>query len=144
MAKKSTRRQLSFDNTVEEHSTICCLCGRTNQYMSIPSQWTNEEARTLVTSFGISQAVCKPCRGDINKLLRDDQFTPRWKKQKGTTNVTCCIMECSENAHSSNAMLVYSKEVETVVGMVQLYKQFNPCHLSHRFNKYLLLIHQTW
>ena len=111
MAKKSTRRQLSFDNTVEEHSTICCLCGRTNQYMSIPSQWTNEEARTLVTSLGIanSQAVCKPCRGDINrgdinKLLRDDQFTPRWKKQKGTTNVTCCIMECSENAHSSNAL----------------------------------------
>ena len=46
------------------------------------SQWTNEEAGALATSLEIanSQPACKPCTGDINRLLKDDQFTLKNRK----------------------------------------------------------------
>jgi hypothetical protein len=97
---KRTVRKLSFSPS---SSVLCRLCNKGNQYLSTPAQWTNEDAQALASSWNISEndSICKPCRGDITKILHDDTYIPRWKK---VDVGLCCIVDCNEKGHSSNIL----------------------------------------
>jgi hypothetical protein len=105
MSKRSSKRQLSFGETTAD---TCSLCHKVHTWTSTPSQWTSEEASKLVISWGMpdSAVVCKPCRGDINKLLKDGTYIPRWKRNKGIQQ--CCISECSEAGQIMSNMLIHN------------------------------------
>ena len=47
--------------------------------------------------------VCKACRSDITRVLKDDSYIPRWQKfADQTVSGKCCVVQCHENAIYSN------------------------------------------
>ena len=95
MAKRSSRRQLSFSGGDDD---LCKLCQCHNSHLSSPASWRNEQARSHVLSLQVppDSLVCRPCRHDVTRVLANPCYVPRWRKGKTSAkNSTCCILGCS-------------------------------------------------
>ena len=94
MAKRSSRRQLSFSGGDDD---LCKLCQCHNSHLSSPASWRNEQARSHVLSLQVppDSLVCRPCRHDVTRVLANPCYVPRWRKGKTSAkNSTCCILGC--------------------------------------------------
>ena len=112
MAK--TRQTLSNPGGKENERPICCLCKCTNVKLSSPQSWRDEKAQVLARSLGIStnQVVCRACRGDICRLIKNPGLVPRWKKE----NKQCCIPGC-HNGSFAERNLLSADEMSTALGI---------------------------
>ena len=89
---KSSRRRLSFGNCKED-GEVCGLCQK--HHSQVSKEWKSEEARSVVLSLQVSlnTFVCRLCRQDVNKVLSDKLYVPRWRK--GSKLSACCVMDCT-------------------------------------------------
>jgi len=101
MAK--SRRRLLFSPSVEEtgsqQGTTCHLCLAPHIQLSAPESWKNAHAKQIaLTELHLSKQslVCRLCRDDISKVVRNPAHTPRWVKVARKTN--CCVPTCSRSA----------------------------------------------
>ena len=101
MAK--SRRRLTFSPPVEEQESkqgnICTLCLTPHTQLSAPASWKNLYAQQVACAqlrLPQQSLVCRLCRDDIGKLIKNPERTPRWVKGGRKTN--CCIPSCSNTA----------------------------------------------
>ncbi len=106
-----SRRRLSY---VQKS---CELCNGQHRLMSSPQQWTSQTASELALSLGVSlgKQICQPCRSDITRMVNNPSYKPRWEKSR---KVTCCVLECIEDAFASSRMA-------TMENMVALFTNAN-------------------
>ena len=84
----SSRLSLSFPEfgrySGEQQTDPCNICLNHHTHFSKPSQWKSEKARALVVSLQvpIDAKVCQPWRRDVNRVITDTDFIPRWEKGK--------------------------------------------------------------
>ena len=80
---------------MKEDGEVCGLCQKHHSQVSIPAHWKSEEARSVVLSLQVSlnTFVCRLCRQDVNKVLSDKSYVPRWRK--GSKLSACCVMDCT-------------------------------------------------
>ena len=94
-----SKRRLSFpaDHEAAEPLT-CTLCNGRHINTSAPEDWRNSQAKQYATTLSLrpSSPVCRPCKDDIVRILKDSTITPRWKKKSGVS--PCCISECDTPA----------------------------------------------
>ena len=58
--------------------------------------WKNKEAVLLARSLvGLNQPICRPCRDDISRLLKNAEHQPRWKKRGKLDGNFCCWPGCN-------------------------------------------------
>jgi len=92
MAQRS-RRRLSFEVGVhsDENQVPCGLCGQVNGNLSAPQTWKDSAAVRYASSHHIASdcLVCRPCRHEISRVLKNPQLTSRWNKDKVRG---CCTM----------------------------------------------------
>ena len=76
-----TRRKLSYEENQQPAAEVCALC---KVHMSHPLAWKNEKAREFISEQRIQQhqKICRPCRDDINRVIANPAFKPRWEKKK--------------------------------------------------------------
>ena len=74
------------------------LCYSQHQHLSLPRSWKSEAAQLLIRSMHIEfdAPICRPCRDDISRLVKNQQYIPRWTK---ATQKTCCIPGCNATAY---------------------------------------------
>ena len=98
MAERS-RRRLSFP--VQNEGEVCSVCHVKHSHTSSPKSWKNASAQQYaITSLGLDPecVVCRPCRDDILRVLRDPTITPRWKKMNAISPENCCVTDCNIQA----------------------------------------------
>ena len=100
MAK--SRHMLSFPAPTEENNAhvqgMCELCeaSKPQTQLSTPETWKHISARQLaLTQLNLTHqsCVCRSCRNDITKMIKNSNHTPRWAKIE-----YCCIPLCSDTA----------------------------------------------
>ena len=84
-----SRRQLSFVPTSENKATDegkkCALCYNPHTQLSAPMSWKNIEAQKLaLTSLSLMHQclVCRLCRDDIGRMVKNPHIKPRWEKRE--------------------------------------------------------------
>ena len=84
-------------------SPTCSLCCSHHKHTGPVSSWESTAACEFILSRGFTQQdlICRPCRQDVNRVLGDPNYTPRWEK-KGIDS--CCIAQCTERVFSSYTM----------------------------------------
>ncbi len=100
-AGRSRRQLFPPADQPEQEVRLCTLCHSHHSQLSSPCTWKSEQAQLLAKSLSVElhKPICRPCRDDISRLLRNPEHQPRWKKQG---NTSCCLPGCSEPvfAHS--------------------------------------------
>ncbi len=109
MAKRASRRQLSFSEGTEGESRRCKLCQSHHSQLSSPAEWKDEQARAYALSLQVSleSLVCHPCRRDIPRA--NPKHVPRWRKQgissdKNRDTHECYVADCRERAFVSTTL----------------------------------------
>ena len=118
MAKRATRRQLSFTRKDSDHP-VCVLCHGHHCHKSSPADWKSEEARKYVLSLDCvapESPVCRLCRDDVTRALANSHYIPRWRKYK-TQGSRCCVMECTNSAVSSVSTTTEVMQVFACAGL---------------------------
>ena len=96
MAERS-RRRLSFPSTseLEEQGEVCGLCGKASVRTSKYPSWKDKLSQRCIQSLGIDMhsPICRACRDDVSRLVKNPAFTPRWAKEKQKDN--CIIQTCT-------------------------------------------------
>ena len=79
---------------------------------STPSSWKSKEAHSLALSFQVQtdSHVCRPCRDDLDRILRNPVHVPRLRKE---TKRECCIDNCRDISFVSSH-IVNSKYEEAL------------------------------
>ena len=90
----SSRRRLSFSGS------LCELCGKAHSHFSSPQDWKDEEAQKYMYSLDVKSnaKVCRPCRGNVARVLGNVGYVPRWEKVKISNTYSCCILNCSNSS----------------------------------------------
>ena len=98
-ASGNSRRRLNFTSPPVSQSNTCTLCSQVHTQLSSPNSWKNNSCRQLALSLNISEhsPVCRPCRNDITRLIRDPDHHPRWEKRIISE---CIIPECKNSFFS--------------------------------------------
>ena len=112
----STRRRLfspGAANVHEQEVRLCSLCYSQHQHLSLPSSWKSEAAQLLIRSMHIEfdAPTCRPCRDDISRLVKNQQYIPRWTK---ATQKTCCVPGCNETIFAHAKMASQAKLLSIV------------------------------
>ena len=89
-------RRLSFppvQEQTENELSNCALCSGYHTSLYEPQTWRNEQAQQIAKSLHIwpDKRVCRPCKDDITRLVKNPSHTPRWGKKSG---VKCRMPEC--------------------------------------------------
>ncbi len=106
MAERS-RRRLSYSSvsTLGEQGEVCGLCSRASIRTSKYPSWTDKSSQQCVQSLGVDaqSPVCRACRDDVSRLVKNSAFTPRWEKEKQYE--TCVIQSCNgKDLHYSHTI----------------------------------------
>ena len=99
---QGTRRRLSFESIPEStDGWVCELCGQANTNMSSPGSWKDNPSVAFTSSLRISSdsLVCRPCRHDISRILKEPGTVPRWEKPK--KGGKCFFPNCGESSFTS-------------------------------------------
>lgn len=115
MAERS-RRRLTYSETggtQQEGTPPCVLCKTHHSQQSQPRTWKNTKAQELSASLGVDQGdwICRACRDDISRLLKDSSHPPRWEKGKP---INCCVPSCSE-AFFSHYKVGYTEQLISIM-----------------------------
>lgn len=88
LAEKETDRQGS-------EVRLCTFCQGNHTHMSAPSSWKDERAKSLSRQLNVmpNEVVCRACRDDISRVVKDPEHTPRWKKRE---EENCSMSGCRE------------------------------------------------
>ena len=91
----SSRRRLAFTTPPVSQSTACSVCKQVHTSLSSPDSWKDEGCRQLAISLDISghNLVCRPCRNDMARLMKNPSHCPRWEKDKISG---CAIPQCKD------------------------------------------------
>ena len=94
-------------------STTCTLCSQSHTQLSSPNSWKNDSCQQLALSLEISgrSPVCRPCRNDITRLMKDPDHRPRWEKCK-ITNTECIIIPQCNNTFFSKCSIPHDDIVQ--------------------------------
>ena len=107
MAEQSRQRLFPSKLELEEPGEVCGLCGKTSvRYTSKYPTWKNKLSQQCVQSLGVDthSPICRACRDDVSRLVKNPAFTPRWEKEK--QNEKCIIRSCkSKELHHSNTIM---------------------------------------
>ena len=95
MSKASKRRRQFPAASQKEQGEVCVLCSHHHLRTSTCSTWKDKSAQQCASSWGVDaeSPVCRPCRDDISRLVKDPAYIPRWKK--AVKNETCAVVNCS-------------------------------------------------
>ena len=125
-----SRRQLSFPPVADEtrqQDIPCTLCLNHHPHMSQPRTWKSQQAQLIALSLQIEldKPICRPCRDDISRLLKDQNHQPRWKKQ---AKIQCCIPECNKEVfvHSKIASHEQIQSIAHTIGCAALSNMLIP------------------
>ena len=77
----------------EEQLSNCALCSGRHTSLYEPQTWRNEQAQQIAKSIHIwpDKCICRPCKDDITRLVKNPSHTPRWEKQ---SSMKCCMLGC--------------------------------------------------
>ena len=67
-----------------------------------PSAWKNDRARDMaLTNLQLTHQspVCRLCRDDIGRMIRNPHMRPRWKRVEKIEK-KCCIPACTDTCYS--------------------------------------------
>ena len=110
-----SRPQLSFvqtsDNTAKRGNK-CALCHAPHTPLSALMSWRNVEAQKLaLTDLHLTHQclVCRPCRDDIGRMVKNSDIKPRW--EKGERRANCCIPMCN-NTSFTLSKIASSKQIQ--------------------------------
>lgn len=80
-----TRRILSFPQ--RDEGKVCALCCHPNVRMSMFPSWKDMNSQQYALSLGIEaeSPICRLCRDDISRLVKNPSSIPRWGKNKTHT-----------------------------------------------------------
>jgi hypothetical protein len=100
-----SRRRLSFagvtENTATDGGNTCALCLASHTQFSVPTTWKSAKAREIaLTGLQLTNQspVCRLCRDDIGRLIKDPHIRPRW--EKANTEKKCCVVMCTNTCFS--------------------------------------------
>ena len=59
------------------------------------SSWKDKLSQRCIQSLGVDMhsPICRACRDDVSRLVKNPAFTPRWAKEKQKEN--CIIQTCT-------------------------------------------------
>ena len=110
-----SRRRLSFASTTAmDEGKKCALCHNPHTQFSAPMSWKNVEVQKLaVTSLGLTDQcpVCRLCRDDIGRMVKNPDTKPRWEKNERKEN--CCIPMCG-NVSFTISKIASSEQVSHI------------------------------
>ena len=114
-----SRRKLSFppvENKVTDEGNIilCTLCSAPHAQLSAPTSWKNAQAQDVAISLHLTlqSPVCRPCRDNIGRLVKNPAVIPRWEKEGRMSN--CCIPMCT-NASFSTSKFATSEQIAHIL-----------------------------
>ena len=75
---------------------MCSLCLKTHTHLTSPNTWKDPSAKQLLQSYSVhlNDLVCRPCRDDIGRCLKDSEYQPRWMKAQKSQH--CSINRCNK------------------------------------------------
>ncbi len=105
MAERRSARRQSFPTP--EQGVVCGLCNNTSGRTSKYPSWKDKQSQQYIQSMGgidEHSPICRACRDDVSRVVRNPAFTPRWKKEEKKDE--CIILTCnnSEDIHYSHTI----------------------------------------
>ena len=90
---------------------------RTSKYPS----WKDKLSQRCIQSLGVDahSPVCRACRDDVSRLVKNPAFIPRWEKEKEKEN--CIIQTCNgKDLHyshtiSSDELIAFGFDIHNVI-----------------------------
>ena len=78
-----------------QEDLTCSLCHQAHTHLTVPCTWKDERAKMLILFYNVplNNLVCRPCRDDISRCLKESDYQPRWQKIHKTH---CCIDGCDQ------------------------------------------------
>lgn len=92
--RKGRERERNQETQVPE-VRLCTLCQSKHTHMTAPSSWKDERAKSLARELNITAdgIVCRACRDDISRVVKDPGHTPRWEEKE---QMNCSMPGCGE------------------------------------------------
>ena len=112
-----------------------------HSHFSTPSSWKSKEAHSLALSFQVQtdSHVCRPCRDDLDRILRDPVHVPRLRKE---TKRECCIDNCRDISFVSSHIVNSKYEEALTLKMNKLYQMHGGNYDAYSTSNSYFLIHR--
>ena len=143
-----SRRQLSFVQTSEntaKRGNECALCHAPHTPLSALMSWRNVEAQKLaLTDLHLTHQclVCRPCRDDIGRMVKNPDIKPRC--EKGERRANYCIPMCS-NTSFTLSKIASGEQISHIGDRIQFENEMIPNNdVLHRYWKRVCWVLDLW